>query len=144
MEIKIMKLYENATIPSRESKCAAGYDLYAFTNSLFRIAPHTTEKINTGVAIEIPDGYCGLVFPRSGLSSRHGLRLANCVGVIDSDYRGEIMVALHNDSENFQYIDHNQRIAQIVIVPYLQFNWKEVEFLNETERGSSGFGSTGK
>ena len=78
--VKIKKLRDNATIPSRESKCAAGYDLYAFTNSLFRIAPHTTEKINTGVAIEIPDGYCGLVFPRSGLSSRHGLRLANCVG----------------------------------------------------------------
>lgn len=145
MEIKINKLTETATIPTSGTKYAAGYDLYAdISRGAITIPSHKTEKIGTGVAMEIPEGYVGLIFARSGLSTKRGLRPANCVGVIDSDYRGEIMVALHNESEITQTIHDKDRIAQIVIMPYLSVEFTEVDVLGNTERGDGGFGSTDK
>lgn len=143
MEIKIKKLTNTATIPTSGTKYAAGYDLYAdITRGSETIPAHKTQKIGTGVAMEIPEGYVGLIFARSGLSTKRGLRPANCVGVIDSDYRGEIIVALHNESEIAQTIHDKDRIAQIVIIPYLSVEFMEVDSLAETERGEGGFGST--
>lgn len=141
MKVKVKKIYENAMIPTRGSEYAAGYDLYAFHGDL--ILPGATNKIETGIAMEIPDGYVGLIFARSGLATKKGLRPANCVGVIDSDYRGEIIVALHNDSDQSQVVDTNDRVAQIAILPYLSVDFEEVDILSETTRGEGGFGSTG-
>lgn len=145
MEIKIKKLYKDAMIPSRGSEQAAGYDLYACLGGFeeCEISPNTTMKIGTGIAAEIPEGYFGAVFARSGLATKKGLRPANCVGVIDSDYRGEIMVALHNDDKEPQTIQAYERIAQLVILPYLNVSFTEVNELSDTERGEGGFGSTG-
>lgn len=144
MDIKIKKLRENAHIPTRGSEKAAGYDLYAAleTESIV-IAPHTTEKIGTGLAIAVPDGYFGAIFARSGLAAKQGLRPANCVGVADSDYRGEYIVALHNDTDNEKVIENGERIAQLVIMPFLSAEFSEVEELDDTDRGAGGFGSTG-
>ena len=146
MKVNIKKINSNATTPTYGSTEAAGLDLYALidteTNSLF-IPSHTTVKINTGIAMEIPKGYFGAVYARSGLSIKNGLRPANCVGVIDSDYRGEIIVALHNDSSEDYIINNGDRIAQIVITPYLTIEPNEVAELSDTERGEGGFGSTG-
>lgn len=145
MKIKIKKLTETATIPTSGTKYAAGYDLYAdIAKGSETIPAHKTQKIGTGVAMEIPDGYVGLVFARSGLSTKRGLRPANCVGVIDSDYRGEICVALHNDGQEAQAIHDKDRIAQIAFVPHLSVTFKETDTLEESERGEGGFGSTGK
>lgn len=146
MNIKIKKLYNDAMIPTRGSEQAAGYDLYACLGGFeeCKIEPNKTYKIGTGIAMQIPDGYFGAVFARSGLSTKKGLRPANCVGVIDSDYRGEIGVALHNDSEYSQTILANERIAQIVFLPYLPAEFEEVQELDDTERGKGGFGSTDK
>lgn len=145
MEIKIKKLYKDAMIPSRGSEQAAGYDLYACLGGFesCKINPGTTMKIGTGIAAEIPEGYFGAVFARSGLATKKGLRPANCVGVVDSDYRGEIMVALHNDDKEPQTIQAYERIAQLVILPYLNVSFTEVNELSDTERGEGGFGSTG-
>ena len=145
MEIKIKKLYKDAMIPSRGSEQAAGYDLYACLGGFeeCEISPNTTMKIGTGIAAEIPEGYFGAVFARSGLATKKGLRPANCVGVVDSDYRGEIMVALHNDDKEPQTIQAYERIAQLVILPYLNVSFTEVNELSDTERGEGGFGSTG-
>lgn len=145
MEIKIKKLYKDAMIPSRGSEQAAGYDLYACLGGFEKceIRPNTTMKIGTGIAAEIPEEYFGAVFARSGLATKKGLRPANCVGVVDSDYRGEIMVALHNDDKEPQTIQAYERIAQLVILPYLNVSFKEVDELSDTERGEGGFGSTG-
>lgn len=144
MTIKVKKTCECATTPTRGSKYAAGYDLYAnLEGKTLQIAPGKTEKISTGICMEIPGGYYGAVFARSGMATKHGLRPANCVGVIDSDYRGEIIVALHNDSDTERTIINGERIAQIVIMPYLCAELVEVDKLNETERGDGGFGSTG-
>lgn len=145
MEIKIKKLYKDAMIPSRGSEQAAGYDLYACLGGFEKceISPNTTMKIGTGIAAEIPEGYFGAVFARSGLATKKGLRPANCVGVVDSDYRGEIMVALHNDDKEPQTIQAYERIAQLIILPYLNVSFKEVDELSDTERGEGGFGSTG-
>ena len=145
MEIKIKKLYKDATTPSRGSEQAAGYDLYACLGGFedCKIEPGVTMKIGTGIAAEIPNGYFGAVFARSGLATKRGLRPANCVGVIDSDYRGEIIVALHNDTDTPQKIQAYERIAQLVILPYLNVSFKEVDELSDTERGDGGFGSTG-
>ena len=118
-KVRIKKLNENAIIPLRGSNQAAGYDLYACVDTPVNIPAHCTEKIPTGLAIEIPDGYFGAIYPRSGLSTKRGLRLANCVAVIDSDYRGEVGVPLHNDSNEYQDIYPRDRIAQLVIQPYL-------------------------
>ena len=144
MKIEIKKLRENAKIPTRGSAVAAGYDLYAATSEAVTIKPHTTEKIGTGLAIAVPDGYFGAIFARSGLATKQGLRPANCVGVADSDYRGEYIVALHNDTDEDKVIAKAERIAQLVVMPFLSVEFDEVDELDETERGAGGFGSTGK
>ena len=118
MKIQIKKLNENAVIPTRGSEQAAGYDLYAATDSTIVIRPHETVKIGTGLAIAVPDGYFGAIFARSGLAAKQGLRPANCVGVADSDYRGEYIVALHNDTDFERTIASKERIAQLVVMPY--------------------------
>ena len=145
MKIEIKKLKENAQIPTRGSEKAAGYDLYAcIDEESVTIPAHSTVKIGTGLAIAVPDGYFGAIFARSGLAAKQGLRPANCVGVADSDYRGEYIVALHNDTDEDKVIAKNERIAQLVIMPYLSVEFEEVDTLDETERGAGGFGSTGK
>lgn len=145
MKIEIKKLNENAQIPTRGSERAAGYDLYAcIEEESITIPAHSTVKIGTGLAIAVPDGYFGAIFARSGLAAKQGLRPANCVGVADSDYRGEYIVALHNDTDEDKVIAKNERIAQLVIMPYLSVEFEEVDTLDETERGAGGFGSTGK
>lgn len=143
MKIELKKLNENAVLPSRGSKEAAGYDLYALSDRPIEIEPHKTVLVGTGLSMAIPDGYFGGVFARSGLASKRSLRPANCVGVIDSDYRGELMVPIHNDSEEKKIIEAKERIAQLIILPYLSVEFDEVEELDETARGESGFGSTG-
>ena len=146
MEVKIQKLRPGAVTPRRGSADAAGYDLYACPadGQCVTIAPHATAMIGTGLALAIPAGYFGGVFARSGLASKQGLRPANCVGVVDSDYRGEFMIALHNDTDEERVIAGKERIAQMVVMPYLSVEFEEVEELNETERGEGGFGSTGR
>ena len=142
-DIKIKLLNEFAKVPTRGSAQAAGYDLYAATNYDIEIPPHKTEKIGTGIAIEIPEDYFGGVYARSGLATKQGLRPANCIGVIDADYRGEIIVALHNDTMYTQKIKAGDRIAQLIIQPYLNVDFNVVDELTDTERGNGGFGSTG-
>jgi dUTP pyrophosphatase len=142
--IRIKKLIDKAIIPARGSQQAAGYDLYACADEDIVIAPHSTVKVGTGLSIAIPDGYFGAVYARSGLASKQGLRPSNCVGVIDSDYRGELIVAMHNDTEVEATINKNERIAQLVVMPFLSVEFEETEELDDTERGSGGFGSTGK
>lgn len=143
MKIKIQKLTTSATIPTRGSSSAAGYDLYADVDTM-QIKPGETVKVPTGLAMEIPEGYFGGIFARSGLSTKEGLRPANCVGVVDSDYRGPIMVALHNDSDVVREVTPQEKIAQLVVLPYLAVEFEEAEELEETKRGAGGFGSTGK
>lgn len=143
MIVNFKKLYDDAITPTRGSEYAAGYDLYAYISSKIDIPPHTTVKIDTGIAIECPKGYFGAIFARSGLATKQGLRPANAVGVIDADYRGMVMVALHNDTDDYQTIVPDERIAQLVFIPYLDITFNEVDVLSETERGSGGFGSTG-
>lgn len=144
MKVNIKKLNENAIVPTRGSEYAAGYDLYACIQNELQVIPAGQNRlIGTGLAMEIPEGYVGLLYARSGLATKRGLRPANCVGVIDSDYRGEIMVALHNDNLDTETINSGDRIAQIVIAPYLSVEFEEAKVLNETSRGASGFGSTG-
>lgn len=144
MKIEIKKLNENAVIPTRGSQQAAGYDLYAATTEPITIQPHETVKVGTGLAIAVPDGYFGAIFARSGLAAKQGLRPANCVGVADSDYRGEYIVALHNDTDVERTIEPKERIAQLVVMPYLAVEFEEKDELSETQRGAGGFGSTGK
>jgi dUTP pyrophosphatase len=142
--IQIKKLNAKAIIPTRGSQQAAGYDIYACADNDIVISPHSTVKVGTGLSMAIPNGYFGAVYARSGLSAKEGLRPANCVGVVDSDYRGEIIVALHNDTDVEKTIDKNERIAQLVVTPYLSVEFQETDELDDTERGSGGFGSTGK
>ena len=142
--VKFAKVSPNAAIPTRGSKFSAGYDLSACIDNRVIIPPHSTVKIGTGLTIEPPEGYWGAIFARSGLATKQGLRPANCVGVVDEDYRGEYIVALHNDTDTTQYIEPNERIAQLVFLPYLNVEFEEVDTLSKTERGSGGFGSTGK
>ena len=145
MEIKIKKLKENAVIPTRGSASAAGYDLYAcLDKDEVIIKPNTNYIIGTGLSLEIPEGYFAGIFARSGIATKQNLRPANCTGVIDSDYRGEYMVALHNDSNEDKIIKNGERIAQLVVMPYLKLEFNEVDSLSSTERSSNGFGSTGK
>ncbi len=144
LKVRIKKMDKNAKIPTRRSSQAAGYDLYAdIISGTQDIGPGGTAKIGTGIAVEIPDGYFGAVFARSGLAAKKGLRPANCVGVIDSDYRGEIFVPLHNDSGEIRTVADGDRIAQLVILPYMTVDFAEADELSETERGEGGFGSTG-
>lgn len=143
-KIKIKKLTDTAKTPTRGSEHAAGYDMYADVKEDVQIKPHETVKIGTGLAMEIPDGYFGAIFARSGLATKEGLRPANCVGVCDSDYRGEYIVVIHNDSEETRTITAGERIAQLVVMPYLPVTFDEVAELTDTNRGEGRFGSTGK
>lgn len=143
MEIKVKKLNENAILPTRGSEYAAGYDLYACIDSPLAIQPHTTEKVGTGLSFELPDETFAAIFARSGLATKQGLRPANCVGVCDSDYRGEYIVALHNDTSFTQTISPRDRIAQMILMPYIPMTFIEAEELSESGRGDGGFGSTG-
>ena len=132
--VKIKKLSDNAIIPTYGSEFAAGADLYACIEEAITINPHETVLIHTGIAMEIPTGFAGLVYARSGIATKRGLAPANKVGVIDSDYRGEIMVSLHNHSEKVQKIDVGERIAQLVITPYITAEFIETTELDDTER----------
>lgn len=143
MELKFKKLNNLAKTPTRGSDYAAGYDLYAATEYNIIIQPHQTVKIGTGIATAIPQGYFGGIFARSGLATKKGLAPANKVGVIDSDYRGELIVALHNDTDIVQEVAAGDRIAQLIILPFVSVNFIQVDDLDDTERGSGGFGSTG-
>ena len=144
MKIKVKKLTPEAVVPTLGSKFAAGADLYSAEKGDVVIAPGETKFIGTGIAVEIPEGYVGLVYARSGLACKSGLAPANKVGVIDSDYRGELIVALHNHSAETRTVEDGQRIAQMVLTPYLTADFVVSDKLDETERGSGGFGSTGK
>lgn len=144
MKIQVKKLRPNAVLPTAGSQYAAGYDLYACLDAPVVIPPDATAKIGTGLAIAVPEGWFGAVFARSGLATKQGLRPANCVGVCDSDYRGEYIVPLHNDSAAAQTVSPGDRIAQLVLLPYLAAEFEEAEALPETARGVGGFGSTGK
>ena len=142
--VRTKKLCENAVLPKYGTEFAAGADLYACMDAeAVTLAPGETKLIRTGIALEIPAGYAGFVFARSGLASKRGLAPANKVGVIDSDYRGELMVALHNHSRIPQSVENGERIAQTVILPYLAVDFIESDTLDDTERGDGGFGSTG-
>ncbi len=144
MKINIKKLNKNAIIPTKGSEYAAGYDLYACIDAPIIITPHSTVKVGTGLSIEIPTGYFGAIFARSGLATKQGLRPANATGVCDSDYRGEYIVALHNDTDIPQTINPMERIAQLIVIPFLSIEFNEIDELSKTERGEDGFGSTGK
>lgn len=142
-KVKIKKINENAKIPTYGTANAAGADLYACIEKEMIFAPHETKLVPTGLAFALPEGYAGLIYARSGLASKRHLAPANKVGVVDSDYRGEVMVALHNHSNEEQKIEAYERIAQFIITPYLKADFDEVEELEESERGAGGFGSTG-
>ena len=142
-QVKIHFSSNRAKMPICSSKHSAGYDLYSICDELITIAPHETVKMKTGISLEIPEGYFGAIFARSGIATKRGLRPANCTGVVDSDYRGEIIVALHNDTDQLQLVEPGERIAQLVIMPYLSVEFIEDDNLSETLRGDNGFGSTG-
>ena len=145
MELKIKKLHPNAILPTYGSSGAAGADLYALPEGdPVVINPGETVMIHTGLSMAIPEGYVGLNFARSGLASKRGLAPANKVGVIDSDYRGELMVMLHNHGKEVQQIAHGERVAQLLVVPVFTPGFVEAEELSDTVRGAGGFGSTGK
>lgn len=141
-ELKIKKLDEKAIIPTYGTEYSAGADLYALLDEDLEIKPGETVMIGTGLAMAIPTGYAGLIYARSSLGSKKGLAPANKVGVIDSDYRGEIKVPLFNQSKETQIISKNERIAQIIFTPYLKVNFQETDELNDTTRGTGAFGST--
>ena len=142
--IKVKKLRENAVLPTYGSAEAAGADLYACLDHEVTIGPGKTAFIPTGLAMELPRGCAGLIYARSGLACKRGLAPANKVGVIDSDYRGEVMVALHNHGDEAQTVCSGERIAQLIITPVLTPAYEETTQLNDTDRGVGGFGSTGK
>ncbi len=143
-EIRVKKLNKNAILPTYGSVEAAGADLYACLDENITIAPGQTVFVPTGIAMEVPKGCAGLIYARSGLACKRGLAPANKVGVIDSDYRGQIIVALHNHGTAEQVIGHGERIAQMVITPVLTPAYIESAELDDTDRGVGGFGSTGK
>ena len=142
-KVEIKKVKENAKIPTYGTINAAGADLYACIEEEMIFAPHETKLVPTGLSLAIPEGYAGLIYARSGPASKRHLAPANKVGVVDSDYRGEVMVALHNHSNEEQKIEAYERIAQFIITPYLKAEFEEVEELEESERGEGSFGSTG-
>lgn len=142
--VSVKRLRENAILPTYGSQEAAGADLYACLDMPVSIAPGDSAFIPTGLAMQIPVGYAGLIYARSGLACKRGLAPANKVGVVDSDYRGEFMVVLHNHSKETQTVCHGERIAQLVVTPVLTPAFQEVEELSDTKRASGGFGSTGK
>lgn len=142
-KIKIKKINENAKIPTYGSEFAAGADLYVCMENPVTIKPHTTVMLHTGIAMEIPAGYAGLIYPRSGMASKRHLAPANKVGVVDPDYRGEFMVAMHNHSDEPQTVEPGERIAQLVITPFITAAFEESDELSETVRGDGGFASSG-
>lgn len=144
IKVNFIKLNGNAKIPTYASEFSAGADLYACESNDITVLPGETKLIHTGLALEIPEGYAGLIYARSGIATKRGLAPANKVGVIDSDYRGEIMVALHNHSADAQTVGADERIAQLVITPFLKVEFSETDTLTDTVRGNGGFGSTGK
>lgn len=144
MDVRFKRLNDLAKIPTRGSKFSAGYDLYAATDKDVQIPPHATVKIGTGLAMDIPVGWFGGVFARSGIASNRGLRPANCVPVIDCDYRGEWIIPLHNDSNETKTVQAGERIAQLILLPYQDIDFIEVEELVKTDRGDGGFGHTGE
>ena len=143
-KVNLKKLDERAFLPTYGSEFSAGADLYACLSEPVQIDPGEAVLIHTGLAMEIPAGYAGLIYARSGLATKKGLAPSNKVGVIDADYRGEIMVSLFNHSKEIRVIEHGERIAQLVITPFLGADWNLVSELEETDRGAGGFGSTGK
>lgn len=143
MKVKFKKLNSRAIVPAYGSPYSAGADLYNTEESTVTLKPGESFLFHTGIAMEIPVGYVGLVYARSGLAAKKGLAPANKVGVIDADYRGEIMVCLHNHSQSEQSVDPGERIAQMVIAPFLTAEYEEVDELSDTVRGEGGFGSTG-
>lgn len=143
-KVKIKKLNENAVIPTYGTPYSAGADLYACVVESVTIEPGQTYLVKTGVAMEVPEGYAGLIYARSGLASKKGLAPANKVGVVDADYRGEVMVPLYNHSNKAAVIENGERIAQLVITPFLTADFVVSDELSDTVRGEGGFGSTGK
>lgn len=143
MTLKFVKLDPEAIVPTYGTPFAAGADLYALPEGDTDIKPGETVLIHTGIALQIPDGYAGFIFARSGIATKRGLAPANKVGVIDSDYRGEIMVSLHNHSDKVQTVASGERVAQLVIMPYVNAEFIECEALESTDRAAGGFGSTG-
>lgn len=143
MIVNYKKLTKTAKEPTRGSEYSAGFDLYADIEEDIVIRPHETIKVGTGLAFELPENTFGAIFARSGIATKQGLRPSNCVGVCDADYRGEYIVALHNDTSIPQIIKPQERIAQIVLLPYISMEFNEVEMLSETVRGNGGFGSSG-
>ena len=144
MEVKIKRLNERAKIPTFGTEFSAGADLYCAEEHEISVCSGQKCSIGTGISMEIPEGYVGLVFARSGLACKNGLRLCNSVGVIDADYRGEIKVVLHNDSKYVREIKPGERVAQMIVMPYPKVSFIEVEELSDTVRGKSGFGGTGR
>ncbi len=144
MKVNFKKLDQRAKMPTYGSPFAAGADLYAVTDGAVTIMPNETKFIGTGIAVELPEGTVGLVYARSGLACKKGLAPANKVGVIDCDYRGEVKVALHNHGTEPQTFECGERIAQMVVAPYIPVEYAEVDELSDTVRGAGGFGSTGK
>ena len=144
MLIKIKKLRPDAVIPTCGSDKSAGYDLYACEDVEIMIPPHTTTLIHTGLSIQPPEGYYFAIVARSGLATKQGLRPANCYGVCDEDYRGEYMVALHNDTDASRVIKPGERVAQLLLMQYYKCDFEEVSELDDTARGEGGFGSTGR
>lgn len=142
-KVRIKKLDEKAIIPTYGTEFSAGADLYACLDEAVVIHPLQTVFIHTGLAMEVPEGYAGLVYARSGLACKKGLAPANKVGVVDSDYRGELMVALYNHSNQPITVEHGERIAQMIITPYLKAIYEVADELDDTQRGRGGFGSTG-
>ena len=141
--IRVKKLKDNAILPTYSSLEAAGADLYACLEESVTIQPGCSVFVPTGLAMEIPKGYAGLIYARSGLACKRGLAPANKVGVVDSDYRGEFMIVLHNHGQEAQVINHGERIAQLVVTPVFTPGFAEVSDLTDTQRADGGFGSTG-
>lgn len=145
MELKIMKLHTGAIIPKHQTEFSAGCDLHAcIPDGVISIQPKEWKKVPTGLVIEIPDGYFGGVYPRSGNAFKYGINNINSVGIVDADYRGECCVLLFNNSDKPFIVEHGDRIGQLVVQPYVKVEFNEVNTLSETERGDGGFGSTGK
>ena len=142
--IKVKKLRPGAQLPTYGTAFSAGADLYACLEEPVTIAPGETKKIPTGLAMEIPVGFAGLIYARSGLGTRQGLAPANKVGVVDSDYRGEFMIFLHNHGSQTQTVSHGDRVAQLLVTPVFTPGFEEADELTDTDRGAGGFGSTGK
>lgn len=144
MELKVKKMRDNSILPTRGDSKAAGIDLYACIDKPITILPNATVMIPSGIACEFPEGYFGLMLPRSSVGVKRKLTLANTAGIIDESYRGEIMMAFKNNGDVYQTIEPGERLAQLILLPYFTYNIVETDSLSTTERGKGGFGSTGK